>query len=347
MIAFLIISIAIVLWVQQWILDNTTEFVDANFWPEENVVDPDDPFNIVVELKNKKAFPIYFIKIKMSFPKEFRVAPGAKHIATRYVRDNREISVSTWLKANQTLRVKIPVSISTRGRYFLPNPTLFFGDFLGLKEKQKELTIFREVVVAPKNYDTEDVKQVLGRFLGEYSVRRFIYEDPVLTVGFREYSGREPMKMISWKQSAQKQQLMVREYDHTIEPVLSVVVNVETTAEKPGDSIEKAYSIARSVCSNLESKGISYGFYINARMSGGSGDMHLVNEGIGAHHFGKIMERLGRGMHIHALTYDRLLYNARKTSGNERGLIIITPDTTAISHTVSDSQILVLAASGL
>ena len=55
MIAFLIICIVIVLWVQEWVLDNATDFVDANFWPEENVVDPDDVFNIIVELKNKKA----------------------------------------------------------------------------------------------------------------------------------------------------------------------------------------------------------------------------------------------------------------------------------------------------
>jgi len=344
MIAFLFICIVIVMWVQQWILENVPEFVDVNFWPEENVVDPDDFFNIVVELKNKKSFPVYFIKIRISFPRGFHIAPDAKFAGKRYVNDNREIAVPTWLKAGQTLKIKIPVSISDRGRYFLPNPTLFFGDFLGLKEKQKELFYFREVVVAPRGCETDEVKQVLGKFLGEYSVRRFIYEDPVLTVGFREYSGREPMKMISWKQSAQKQQLMVKEYDHTIEPVLSVVVNVETTGEKTGELTEKVYSVARSVCANLESKGISYGFYINARMAGGSGDMHRVNDGIGAHHFGRIMERLGRSMHIHALSYDRLLYNARKANGNERGLIIITPDTTAVPRTLANSQTLVLCA---
>ena len=255
--------------------------------------------------------------------------------------------VSTWLKANQSLKVKIPVAIANRGRYYLPNPVLYFGDFLGLKEKQKELLHYREVVVAPKTYETEEVKQVLGKFLGEYSVRRFIYEDPVLTVGFREYSGREPMKMISWKQSAQKQQLMVKEYDHTIEPVLSVVLNVETNGEKTEALTEKAYSIARSVCGNLESKGISYGFYINAQMLGGSGDMHMVSDGTGNHHFGKIMERMGRGMHIRAMSYDKMLQTARKTSGNERGLIVITPDSSAVAYSAFDSQILILDSSQL
>ena len=345
MIAFLIICIVIVLWVQQWILDNVTDFVDANFWPEENVVDPDDIFNIIVELKNKKSFPIYFIRVRMSFPKEYNLPSDRRKRDKNHVNGNPEATVSTWLRANQTLKLKIPVSISARGRYYLPNPTLYFGDFLGLKEKRKEMIQFREVVVAPRDYQTEEVKQVLGKFMGEYSVRRFMYEDPVLTIGFREYSGREPMKMISWKQSAQKQQLMVKEYDHTIEPVLSVMVNVETTGEDTKELVEKTYSIARSVCSNLESKGVSYGFYINAQMAGGSGEMHCVDDGIGTHHFGKIMERLGRGMYTNSLSYERLLWTVRKENGNERGLIIITPDTTAMAQAASDSQILVLNAS--
>ena len=344
MIAFLIICIAIILWVQQWILDNTPDFVEANFWPEENVVDPGDSFHIVIELKNKKAFPIYFIKINMAFPKEFQVASNVTLAAKKYGVDDRNVSFSTWLKANQTLKLKIPVSISTRGRYVLQNPTLFFGDFLGLKEKRKELELFREVVVAPESYEAEDVKQVLGKFLGEYSVRRFIYEDPVLTVGFRDYSGREPMKMISWKQSAQRQRLMVKEYDHTIEPVLSVLVNVETSTEEAGAMIEKTYSIARSVCSNLEAKGISYDFYSNAQISGGSADKHMIPDGLGARHFAKVMEVLGRGMQIHAFSHTQLLQLARKTGGSERGLIIITPDTTVFTANASDEQSLLLNA---
>lgn len=344
MIVFLIICVTIVMWVQQWILENSPDFVDANFWPEENVVDPDDSFNIIVELKNKKSFPIYFIRVGMSFPDEFQVSPDMRLAAKSHVKNMQAISVSTWLKSNQTVKLKVPVSISARGRFYLPTPTLFFGDFLGLKEKQKRLENFREVVVAPKNYSTDEVNQVLGKFIGEYSVRRFIYEDPVLTIGFREYSGKEPMKMISWKQSAQKQRLMVKEYDHTIEPVLSVVLNIETMEKDAADQMEKAYSIARSVCSNLEAKGVSYAFFINAQMAGGSGEMSFVEDGIGSHHFGKIMERLGRGLHTNSMSCDRLLQFARKTSGSERGLIVITPDSTAVSYAGADGQILVLDA---
>ena len=106
MIAFLSICIGIVLWVQDWILENTPDFVDANFWPEENVVDPGDVFNIVVELKNKKQFPLYFIKVNMSFPAEYTVAPNIRLAAKRFGQDSRGISVSTWLKSGQTMKLK-------------------------------------------------------------------------------------------------------------------------------------------------------------------------------------------------------------------------------------------------
>ena len=344
MIAFIILCIIIALWAQQWILENTPNFVEANFWPEENIVDPDEKFNIVIELKNKSQIPIYFLKVNVSFPKEFQIDSNVTLATKKYGVDDRSVSFSTWLKARQTIKLKVPVSISARGRYLLQNPTLFFGDFLGLKEKRKELDLFREVVVAPNTYETEEVKQVLGKFLGEYSVRRFLYEDPVLTIGFRDYTGREPMKMISWKQSAQRQTLMVKEYDHTIEPVLSVLVNLETLSEPSSDTFEKTYKIARSVCSSLEARGISYDFYTNAQLAGNISQNYSVNEGLGSRHFMKAMELLGRGMQIHAFSYKKLLKLARENCGNERGLIIISPDETVITQAQSDQQSLFIYA---
>lgn len=326
MIGFVILFVILAFFLQQWILEHTPEAVDANFWPEDNVVDPDEGFNIVIELKNKERFPLYFIRVQSFFA-------------------NDKVSFSTWLKAKQKLQFKIPVAISKRGRYILKNPLLFFGDFLGLREKRRELGLFREVVVAPREYEDTSVTQVLGKFLGEYSVRRFIFEDPVLTLGFREYSGREPMKMISWKQSAQRQTLMVKEYDHTIEPVLSILVNVETLSENASEQIEKTFSIARSVCSSLESKGISYDIYTNASLAGG--DSCTITEGLGARHFSKVMELLGRSMTQAAFSYSKLLKLARETGGNERGLIIISPDDTVLTNSISDSQTLYLNATSL
>ena len=131
--------------------------------------------------------------------------------------------------------------------------------------------------------------------------------------------------------------------DITNSPVISQPI--ETYTAQAGELIEKTYSIARSVCTNLESRGISYDLYINAQMAGGSGEKHMINDGLGSRHFAKVMELLGRGMQIHAFSHTKLLQLARKTGGSERGLIIITPDTTVFTANASDEQSLLLNAS--
>ena len=205
------------------------------------------------------------------------------------------------------------------------HPKVICGDFLGLQETQQEINQFREVVVAPKEWDNLELKEVLGNFLGDYSVRRFIFEDPILTIGFREYTGKEPMKMISWKQSARSQTLMVKEYNHTIEPVISVVLNVETDAVEKEELLEKCFSLTRSVCSVLEEQGISYDFYTNALQTGSVGEDYMISEGLGRRHFEKVLESLGRSMYKPMFSCEKLFELAEVSGGKDRGKIIVTP----------------------
>ena len=324
---FLIVLIALILFLQQWTLENGIESVEGNFWPEENIIDPGETFNLTVDLKNTAKLPLYFLKVQ--------------HEGL----NGKTSSLSTWLKPMQQAQLRFTIQATQRGRYLLKRPTIACDDFLGLKETKKELEQYREVVIAPEPYNTQEVKQTLGKFLGDYSVRRFIHEDPILTIGFREYTGREPVRMISWKQSAQKQRLMVKEFDHTVEPVLSILLNIETDSDTTKEEFEKCFSLARSVCASLEAKGISYDFYTNALMSGGTGTDYSVNEGIGSRHFLKILELLGRSTYSSAFSSEKLLELAEETGGKERGKIIITPS--ALSTASLDAQTLILRSSQL
>ena len=324
---FLIVLVALIFFLQQWTLENGIQAVDGNYWPEENIIDPGETFNLTVELKNNARLPLYFLKVQ--------------HEGI----DGKTSSLSTWLKPLQKAHLRFSLLATERGRYLLQRPTLACGDFLGLKETKKQFEQYREIVVAPEPYSTQEVKQTLGKFLGDYSVRRFIHEDPILTTGFREYTGREPMKMISWKQSAQKQRLMVKEFDHTVEPVLSILVNVETDLEERKEELEKCFSIARSVCANLEATGISYDFYTNALMAGGTGTDYSVNEGIGSRHFMKILELLGRSTYSAAFSSAKLLEMAEENGGKERGKIVIT--SSAFPLASADGQALILRSTQL
>lgn len=219
--------------------------------------------------------------------------------------------------------MEIPVTIAQRGRYVLSHPNILGGDFLGLSETRQEIKIFREVIAAPEPQADEKTRELLGSFLGDYSVQRYLYEDPVMTAGYREYTGREPMKQISWKQSAHSMGLMVREYDHTVEPVLTLLLNVETAQERKEPVLETCYSLARTVCQELEDRGIKYVFCTNAAQAGAVGGSHMVREGLGHQHFLKVLECLGRGLYHPAFSKEKLL----ELLGQDisRGVMIITP----------------------
>ncbi len=350
MIAFVILFVILILILQQWTLENHLDTLEGDFSPEENILEPDEMFHIVITLKNKTRRPLYFIRIGVPLGKEFKIGTAVKYTRKNHGTGGQTVLLSTWLHGNEQAKVSVLVSVSLRGRYILSPPILSLGDFLGLKEREKSLTQFREIVVAPKEAENTDLPQLLGKFLGDHSVRRFLYEDPILTLGYREYTGREPMKMIAWKQSAMRQQtLMVKEYDHTVEPVISVLVNVdfsssadEFSSEKKHELLETCFSLARSTCSHLESRGISYDFYTNAQIAGTIDGECSVNEGLGSPHFMKVMELLGRSMYAPSFSFSDLIRLAETSGEKNRGRIIISPTDCYISVSADKDSIFVI-----
>ena len=191
--------------------------------------------------------------------------------------------------------------------------------------------------------------------MGDVSVRRFIMEDPVLTLGYREYTGREPMKMISWSQSARGMGLMVKKYDYTQEPAVSVLLNLESREEDKDlleERTERCFSIARTVCSTLEDRSIQYNFATNAVIAGGMANLSSMNEGLGRRHFEGVLEALGRATNSFSCSAEKLLQGSAAAGyGSARGHILITPDRTSLRpqvinrlREISGGNLLVIAA---
>ncbi len=326
---FVVLLILLGLLVQRYSLQHAFDAMECNYWPEQNIVEPEEEFDIMISLTNKGRWPMHYVRVEHTYYSGIVVSERFKGVYRDPGTGNHVVKISNWLKPRQKMLFRIPILIPQRGRYVLFHPKVFGGDFLGIKETEQEINQFREVIVAPREYENLELKEVLGNFLGDYTVRRFILEDPVLTMGFREYTGREPMKMISWKQSAKCQTLMVKEYDHTMEPSISVVLNIATDG---GDNsafvdelLEKCFSITRTVCSSLEESGISYDFYTNALQKGSSGDDSMVKEGLGRRHFERILESLGRSIDKPMFSFEKLWELVETSGGKERGKIIITP----------------------
>ena len=197
------------------------------------------------------------------------------------------------------------------------------------RSKAATFLVFRQtpktLSSCPKSLSCPEVT-ALGGFLGDISVRRFLMEDPVLTLGFRDYTGTEPQKAISWKQSARLNRLVVKRYDYTLEPSVTVLLNVECRGEDADAKlIERAFSLARSVCELLEGKRIKYDFITNATTAGALGLWSSVTEGLGSAHLGAILEGLGRATYDRTEPFEATVKRAARRAEAGRSHVIVTP----------------------
>lgn len=324
--AFVVLLALAVVLLQKHTLRHSLDHVGYDCGVDRVAVDPDESFEIVTTVQNGGRLPVFFLRVQETLPGEIELKGEGFEL-----RREREICRLVWscyLMPRQKLERRVRASLPRRGRYFLRGGMLSGGDFLGLEENNLSVQLMREVVVMPRPAPRPAIDRLLGGLLGDRSVNRFIMEDPVLTLGFREYTGREPQKAISWPVSARMGRLMVKKYDYTIEQTATVLLNVECDEEGRAPDparIEACFSLARAVCEALEEKGVQYGFLTNATAAGAMGLWSSIADGLGAGHLYAILEGLGRATYARTEPFSVTLERAARRAGQGRTHIVVSP----------------------
>lgn len=173
----------------------------------------------------------------------------------------------------------------------------------------------------PRPWEDPQMALTLGGYLGEISVRRFLFEDPVLTIGVRDYTGSEPLKQIAWKQTARAGKLQVKNYDYTVDVNVTVLLNLEGL---PAEQ-ESCFRIARTVCETLERRRIPYEFCGNGDLFGPRGELNWYSEGLGAQHYRTLMYALGQSRGLVYHSFVQMAERCRRRGRRSCGYIVITP----------------------
>ena len=266
MLLFFVMLIIVAAALERWSLFHGMDGVTHRHFPDRPLVDPEEPFHLVTQVKNASRRFVPFVRLRENVPLELIFSDD---IFAGLAADGRSNAFSStlYLMPRQLWQRELEVKLPRRGRYFFRGCSMQGGDFLGLSETVIYQPAQEEIIVAPAPAGDPNLPQLLGGFLGDRSVNRFIMEDPVLTLGFRDYTGREPMKSISWPQSARAGRLMVKNYDHTLELTATVLLSAQTEKTDPLrlQKLEQCFSLARSVCETLEKKHIPYRFLYGGR----------------------------------------------------------------------------------
>ena len=310
-----ILAFAIIVWqVQKWSVENALKGIQYNREASKTVCAPGEIFQLITTVTNTSRRIIPYIEVD------------------ERLEDLRH-NFKAYLMPRSRLVRRVEVSLLNRGRYTFPQALVSAGDFLGLSERRERFHTMGEVVIYPQEAEGDYLDHVMGSLLGDISVKRFIAPDPILVMGFSEYTGREPMKAISWPQTLRSGQMMVKNYDYTTELSATVVLSVDCLTgtmlpEGAVGQIEKCLSIARTVCSTLEKRKIKYDFYSNITASGKVGGWSYVREGYGKRHFTYILEGLGRAALFKFESFERLVRRVAKgqTYAADKAIIFIAPN---------------------
>ena len=292
----------------------------------KNVVEIGEEFEISTIIENRKFLPVTFLRVEEKFPDMLEYKFKANYISTGgYIFHITTMFVLPYQRIKRTYSI----TGNERGIYVFRDVNLGAGDFVGFGMNYTDIDYFQELVVLPQKAQLGKVLVPYGSYNGDVSVKRWIIDDPLMNVGVREYTGREPEKYIHWPSSLKYGRLMVKNFDFTTDNRVIILLNVESS--KPfwssieKEQIEKCISICRGILEEMEEKKIPYGFTTNSQISDFYNGDNLTHPGIGAAHFGYILEALGRTSYGLTLTFEEFIENIIGRRERFTTYVIVTP----------------------
>lgn len=286
------------------------------------LAEPGQEITMTSTVKNFGRLPLFYVRLAEYFVRDVRVDPKkkqrGKYNRSGEYRTDTSFMLMPYRQYSASLQFSLPHrGVFEVGKYYLQN-----GDYLGVSAYVHSGELDQKIVVMPERCENADILRVLGGYLGDISVRRFLLEDPILTVGARDYTGHEPLKSIAWVQSARTGKTLVKQYDHTVEANATVLLNLQggTDAER-----EECLRMTRTVCEELERKRITYDFYTNGDIRTARQDLTWLAKGLGQQHYLTIMYGLGISKCRHHFSLGELVDRATRNRRTGNGYILITP----------------------
>ena len=143
---------------------------------DTRLAEPGERITFTSKIINAWRFPVAYINVSEQLPEGAVIENGTTN---RY-------GYRLFLFPKKSHTHETHLTFSRRGVYRNGRCFLETGDFLGFQAKVRNIDITSDLVIMPKRSEDEYVIKTLGGFLGDISVRRFIIEDPVLNIGYRD-----------------------------------------------------------------------------------------------------------------------------------------------------------------
>jgi uncharacterized protein (DUF58 family) len=200
---------------------------------------------------------------------------------------------------------------------------------LGTEEYSIEKEVSASIAVYPQIRDIRGALVPANTTQGDFSVRRWIIEDPMVINGVRSYSGNDSLKSINWKATAKNQQLLVNKYDFTADKRIMIILNLDrqeySLKREDIHTIEVAIEVCASIASMMHETGIPVGFATNAHTLGPV-ETNVLDPDTGDNHMIAILESLAKLSYFKKYKSRELLKLLVASFSWGTEVIVVTPE---------------------
>jgi len=218
-----------------------------------------------VEIANRKPLPLPWIEIEDEIPSEVTLVRGTTSPSHKKGR----LLLTNLLSLGWYHRVKrrYPIQCLQRGCFAFGPARIRSGDLFGFYKREQEIRQVDYLTVYPRIVPLEKLGIPSKQPLGDIRTRRFIFQDPILTLGVRDYHFGDSLKRIHWKTTARLGRLQTKVFEPTTTIDMGIFLDVRTMSLPAWGTItqllELAIIAAASIANHAMAEGYRVGLYIN------------------------------------------------------------------------------------
>lgn len=224
-----------------------------------------ESLHMSVSVANTKPLPVPWLKIEDQFPAELPLV--GRKLASSEVPNRHILDHAASLGPYEQVRWDYEIACDQRGFYFFGPAQLKSGDIFGVFGNERRIEGVDRLIVYPRIVDLPELGFPGKEPFGEQTGQQRIFEDPIRTIGVREYHPEDSMRRVHWKATARQGDLQVKVYEPTITQQLGIFLNVSTYAQ-PWLGIdrrrqEQVISVAASTAFHATNRKFAVGLIAN------------------------------------------------------------------------------------
>ncbi len=268
-----------------------------------------EEIELTIEIVNRKLLPLAWLAVEESVPTE--LAPRGwvtpTHIAGRSL-----LHLLLALRPYERVRRHYHIHCATRGEHSFGPATLRSGDIFGFATRELRLTAEARLLVYPRVVPIAELGLPARDPFGDRAVRQWLFQDPLRTVGVRDYAPGDSLRTIHWAATARRQALQVKLHEPTTSYQVILFLNLHTYGDAwwwptyLPDLLELTVTTAASLVAWAAEREYAVGLYANGNLRFSEARLRVA-PGRDPEQLTHLLEALARVMPFASLPLERLL----------------------------------------